>query len=340
MTYSEKKRRTTIRDVATEANVSTSTVSLFVRDQTSVGEAVGERIAEAIQKLNYIPRSRTNGVTGPKLFGLLVEKLPIPAFADVFYGEVIRGLEATAKEHGYGILFSIMEGNQLPPMITETQVCGVLTLGGGPANDALAAQLTQYQIPSVLVDNYVPGISAHAIVPDNQWGGYCAMQHLIELGHQRIALIKGPNKYKTLTDRVQGVLRAANEAQLIIPPEYQQESLSAGRANKGYLEMKQLLSLPQPPTAVFAVSDKTAFGAFQAIKEAGLSIPKDISVVGFDNVADTDPPLTTIDIPKFEMGELAMHRLIDMVNKQTMLPVRISVYTQLIVRASTAPPNL
>ena len=117
-------------------------------------------------------------------------------------------------------------------------------------------------------------------------------------------------------------------------------SLSAGRAYKGYLEMKHLLSLAQPPTAVFAVSDKTAFGVFQAIKEEGLRIPDDISVVGFDNVADTDPPLTTVDIPKYEMGKLAMDRLIDIVNQPSTLPVRTCIYTQLIVRASTAPPNL
>jgi LacI family transcriptional regulator len=102
--------------------------------------------------------------------------------------------------------------------------------------------------------------------------------------------------------------------------------------------MKQLLSLPQPPTAVFAISDKTALGALQAIKEAGLKAPDDISVVGFDDVADTNPPLTTLHVPKYQMGLLAMEQLLKQVGNEVEMPVRFEVYTNLIVRNSTAPP--
>ncbi len=100
--------------------------------------------------------------------------------------------------------------------------------------------------------------------------------------------------------------------------------------------MKQLLQLPKLPTAVFAISDKTAFGALQAIKEAGLKIPDDISIVGFDNVVDTEPSLSTIEVPKYKMGVLAMRRLIDLVNSKTDMPVRTCVYTDLVIRDSTA----
>lgn len=100
--------------------------------------------------------------------------------------------------------------------------------------------------------------------------------------------------------------------------------------------MKQLLATPDPPTAVFAISDKTAIGTLEAIKEAGLKGPDDISMVGFDNIADTEPPLTTINVPKYEIGALAMQRLIDIVNNEAKIPVRTNVYTELVIRGSTA----
>src|SRR5215510_13724743 len=122
-TYSEP-RRSTIRDVAAEANVSISTVSLFMRGHTGVSSETGERFAAAIEKLNYIPRRRTEPVQEHNLFGLLIEQLPLPAFADIFYGEIIRAVEARAREYGYGLLFSIIEDSQIPRMVADNQVRG------------------------------------------------------------------------------------------------------------------------------------------------------------------------------------------------------------------------
>lgn len=339
MAVHSQPRRSTIRDVAAEANVSISTVSLFMRGHAGVSNDTGQRIAAAIEKLNYAPRRRTDLIQDHKLFGLLIEQLPLPAFSDIFYGEIIRALEARAKAYGYGLLFSIIEDSQIPRMVTDNQVQGVLILGGSPTNDALATALLQRGTPLVLVDNYIPGLQVDCIVPDNEGGGALALQHLVDLGHRRIAIIEGPPKYKTLTDRLRGALRAAGENGLDIPPEYRQASLSKGRSNKGYLEMRQLLTLPHPPTAVFAVSDKTAFGALQAIKEAGLKVPDDISIVGFDDVADAVPPLTTIHVPKYQIGLLAMQQLLEKLNDQAEMPVRSQVYTNLVVRGSTAPPQ-
>ena len=328
-------RAPTIRDVAAAAEVSISTVSLYIRGDARVREATGRRIAAAIEKLNYVPRPRVSHKSKSKIFGFLVEKLPVPAFSDIVYGEVIYGMETVAREYGYGLSFSIIEDEQLPPMVTENQVGGILILGGSSANDALATTLTELEIPVMLVDNYVPGLPIPAVVPDNEWGGYAAFKHLIDLGHHRVAVIEGPRKYKTLTDRLNGALRAAAESGLAIPPEYRQVSLSAGRLRKGYREMKQLLSLPEPPTAVFAISDKTALGAYEAIREAGLNIPADISIVGFDNAVETEPALTTVNLPKYEMGALAMQQLIRLANGEVKIPSRINVYTELVVRQST-----
>jgi LacI family transcriptional regulator len=339
MTTSSNSRGPTIRDVAAEANVSISTVSLYIRERDRVTGETGRRIAAAIEKIGYIPRPRVPSKSDHKFVGFLVEKLPVPVFSDIFYGQVINGLETAAREQGYSLLFAIVENDQLPPMVTENQVSGLLFLGGSPTNDALIRILVQRELPLVLVDNYIPGLPVHAVVPDNAWGAYAAFKHLLELGHRRIAIIEGPRKYKTLTDRLYGALRAAEDHGLTLPPEYRQPSLSAGRLRKGYREMKQLLSLPQPPTAVFAISDKTALGAYEAIKEAGLKIPNDISIVGFDDVVETDPPLTTVHVPKYEMGVMAMQQLLNVIEDEVEIPIRTSLYTGLVVRDSTSPPR-
>jgi DNA-binding LacI/PurR family transcriptional regulator len=331
-------RPATIRDVAAEANVSTSTVSLYMRGRDGVSEETGLRIAAAIEKLSYVPRRRTVHDQQHAFLGLLIEELPLLASSDIIYHRIIHAIEAQAKQHHYGMLFSITEKERLPRMVSENQVRGLIILGGSPVNDALAMDLARREIPLVLVDNYIFGLNVDSVVPDNEEGGYLAFRHLVELGHERIATIEGPPKYRTLTDRLNGALRAAAELGFTLRPEYRQPSLSGGRPKKGYLEMQQLLALPERPTAVYTVSDKTAFGALEAIKDAGLRVPDDISLVGFDDVADsahTVPPLTTVHVPKYEMGVLAMQRLFTLIETGKRTPLRIRVPTSLTVRRST-----
>lgn len=337
MTVNSKSRSVTIRDVAEEANVSISTVSLYIQGKQRVSAETGNRIAAAIEKLNYVRRPRATQ-DAPPFFGLLIEELPLLASSDIIYNHVLHAIEAQAKAHHYGMLFSIIEEGKIPRMVTENQVRGVIVVGGSPVNDALISRLVLQNRPMVLVDNYVMGVAVDAIVPDNEGGGYAAFKHLLDLGHKRIAIIEGPRKYKTLTDRLLGALRAAEDYGHTIPPAYRQQPVSSGKPNKGYREMQQLLALPEPPTAVYAVSDKTAFGALAAIKDAGLSVPNDISIVGFDDVAESEhtiPPLTTVRVSKSEIGVLAMQRLLDLVNGKATLPVKTAVYTSLVVRQST-----
>ncbi len=217
---------------------------------------------------------------------------------------------------------------------------GVILLGGCPANDKLAVTLIRRKFPFVLLDNYVVGLAADSVLADNEWGGYQALTHLAELGHKHIAIIEGPRKYHTLEDRLFGALRAAQELGIPIPPAYRQPSISSGFPNKGYREMKELLQLKPRPTAVFVVSDRAAFGALEAIKEAGLSVPEDVSSVGFDDevwAEHAKPPLTTIRYPRQEMGAFAMARLLQRIEEPSLPPVRTHFYTELIARSSTQP---
>jgi LacI family transcriptional regulator len=144
-------------------------------------------------------------------------------------------------------------------------------------------------------------------------------------------------------DRRWGALRAAEELGIPLRPEYRQPSISSGFPKKGYREMKELLSLSEPPTAVFAVSDRAALGAMEAIKEAGLRVPEDISVVGFDDAVDAEhsaPPLTTIHYARAQMGVLALATLLEMMEGKRDRPTRTCIHTELVVRSSTAPLSI
>lgn len=159
---------------------------------------------------------------------------------------------------------------------------------------------------------------------------------MLEQGHRKIAVLKGPAKYSSLVDRFRGCLAAMAEANILPPTEWIPEPVS-GHPLKGYIQMKEILECAEYPTAVIAISDKTAFGAMEAIREAGLSIPGDIAVGSIDNTMEsgyTRPPLTTVHIPKYEIGVLALRKLHRLIEGDDAIPVKSIVYSELIVRES------
>lgn len=330
--------RVTLRDVARVARVSPSTVSLYVRGQPGVSRAMQDRIAAAIAELGYAPRARARA-NHNRLVGLAVERLPLPVFSDIFYAEVIQGIEERAKALGLSVIFSVVEGQDLSQVMANQQAEGWLLLGGGNITDDQILAAQQTGVPIVLLDNYVRGTELDCVLPDNVRGGYAAFRHLLDLGHRRIAIIMGPAKYKTLGDRLAGALIAAAEAGLSGEELILQPSLSSGQPRKGYREMQALLALPRPPTAVFAVSDKTAFGALAALHDAGWRVPDELSLVGFDDLLEssqTTPPLTTVHVPKRELGLIALQRLADRLEGRALPPAQTLIYTRLVRRDSTA----
>jgi DNA-binding LacI/PurR family transcriptional regulator len=342
MTASAKKQRATIRDVAAAAQVSIATVSLYMQGGKGVADETAERIAEAVKMLEYVPRSKGSNGRRATLIALLMEELSLTAFPETIYGAIIQALEIRARKYDIGMLLASVEEGRLPQSVRENQVEGVIILGGCPTNDGLASDLVAHGVPVVLVDAYIVGLPVTAIVPDNEWGGYCAYEHLVKLGHTRIAIIEGPPKYRTLVDRYWGALRAAEELSVPVRPEYRQPSISSGFPRKGYREMKQLLALPEPPTAVFAVSDRAALGALEAIKEAGMSVPDDMSLIGFDDDIHAEhatPPLTTVHFGREKMGSLALENLVETIDGKSDLATRICVPTELVVRSTTSAPR-
>jgi DNA-binding LacI/PurR family transcriptional regulator len=218
---------------------------------------------------------------------------------------------------------------------------GLIIANGGDVTDELIERMAHLRTPVVLVENYVAE-AVHAIIADNFTAGLDVTNYLIGLGHRRIGALPGPAKYKSLVDRLRGYSIALLENGLT-PDRKLQPAPKAGQPRKGYFQMQQLLALPEPPTAVFAVSDKTAFGAMEAIKDAGLRIPDDISVAAVDDVYESPysaPPLTTYHVPKRALGEMAVTTLHALLDAPNSAPVaKIALTGHLVVRGSCAPPR-
>jgi LacI family transcriptional regulator len=341
------KQKISMRDIAAAANVSVSAVYLAARGKPGVGSETRERIISTMDKLGYTPASALSKSNNGKshVVGLLIEKSSVPVIVDVFYGDIIRGFQTEAQRLGYQVLLHMFDrAAEDPDRLRASlagEVQGLVVANDGDITPELVIQLEAIRAPLVLIESYISGQSLPCIVGDNFTAGYTVMKHLLDLGHRSIAILRGPRKYSSLTDRLKGCLAAAAEAQLLIPAEFVPQPVS-GHPKKGYAQMQEILRQPQHPTAVVAISDKTAFGAMEAIKEAGLRIPDDISIVSIDDVAEsayTRPPLTTMRIPRYEMGVMAMQKLHRLIGSEQEIPVKSVVYSDLIVRESTGQPR-
>ncbi|MCY4465926.1 MAG: LacI family DNA-binding transcriptional regulator [Chloroflexi bacterium] len=336
--------RPTITDVAKLAGVSPSAVSMYLNNRPGIGVETQVRIAEAIDELGYVPRNHDSRRKSKGFIGLLVEKLPTLLTGDLFYADVSTGIQKEAERIGYSMAVSVISESTkaLPRLVAEDSVVGLLALGGGDITDELLQLIANRKMPLVTVDNQSNLQAVNSVVVDNYRGAYQATQHLIELGHRRIGIIQGPKKYKSLTERFHGYVNALVEAGFAVDRQLVQQPMSSGYPNKGYREMKALLSLPDPPTAVFAVSDRTAQGAISALREAGLQVPRDFSIVGYDDMppnAYPPPALTTVTSERLAMGHIAMQRLHRIINNPRYVPIQIVMPCQLVIRDSSAPPR-
>lgn len=330
----------TITDVAKLSGVSPSAVSMYLNNRPGISKATQVRIASAIDELGYVPRSNDSKNKSKGFIGLLVEKLPTALASDMFYADVASGIQKEAEGLGYSIAVSVINEpiKSLPRLVDEDSVAGLIAIGGGDITDALLQLIVNNNMPVVTVDNQSNLQALNSVTVDNYRGAWLATRHLIELGHQRIAIIRGPQKYKSLTERFHGYLNALVDAGMEIDRNLVQEPLSSGLPNKGYLEMKALLLIDGPPTAVFAVSDRTALGAIQALREAGITVPDDMSIVGFDDMppyAYPAPALTTVTSERLAMGHIAMQRLHQFINDPALVPISIVMPTQLVIRESS-----
>lgn len=344
-------KKVTIKDVAQRAEVSSSAVSMYLNGKPGLSHETRERIRSAIKTLGYVrlrQKARSDGtrpsvaVTVAENIGLLVEKLPFSMLSNLHYGEIIQSMEGRSRDLGYGLSLIIIENAMKQAGAVEASLqalAGVMILGGGAITKEIVDVVSKANVPVLLVDANIPSLEVDSVIVDNVNGAFQAVTYLALQGYQNIACIQGPTKYPSLVERFQGYCAAlvANGRQ--VNEALVQPSISSGFPNKGYREMKALIEKEVPIDAVFCVSDRAALGALEAIHDAQLRIPDDIAVVGFENIpqaAHTFPPLTTVNVPKHAMGEVAVDRLSEMIaGKNYCAPVKTMLYTSLVVRETT-----
>ena len=333
-----------MRDVAAAAGVSLSTVSLVVNGKPGVAPNRRERVLKAMKELGYITDGRQHLPVETKVFGLLMESLSEASRSEGFYTRIVSGIEDTAYKLGYQVLLHVYRPD-IDPIdslreLMGRDIDGLVIANDGDVTPQVIRKITEAGVPMVLVENY-QSFPIHSLTADNFTAGRVMTEYLIKLGHRRIGGIGGPSKYSSLSDRMRGHQIALIEHGIPVDFSLLPAPVS-GNPRKGYVQMQQLLSLPEPPTAVFAVSDRAAFGAMDAIKDAGLRIPDDISVVGIDDVRDSaysTPPLTTFSVPKYDLGRTAVYILHDLISNKAFPPCRTVLLGNLVERQSAAAPR-
>lgn len=331
------RRRVTITDVARDAGVSVATVSKVVNGRYGVAASTAARVREVIDQLGYssslVARSLRSTQTG--VIGILV------ADFEPFSAEVLKGLSAAAAGSGYELLaWSGYSGHELREgweRRSLNQLAGTLIDGAVVVTPTVVD--ADAGIPVVAVDPHTGPQGLPMIDSDNFHGALTATEHLLGLGHTRIAFLAGRPGLQSAEERERGYREALGNAGITFDPElirvggYRQET-AEGAA-------RELLTLPEPPTAIFAANDITAIRTMQVAAELGLRVPEDLSVVGFDNVPESalaEPPLTTIEQPLQEMGADAFRLLLALLRGQAETDTHIRLPTRFIERRSTQPP--
>jgi LacI family transcriptional regulator len=303
-----------MKDIAELAGVSMATVSLVLNGKPGISDSTRQRVIDASRELGYDAGRRMQET--PETISVLIEHLPTSPTSDPFNRFVLASVEAEARRTGYKMAIEFATERDGPPTAhwAGNWAAGVLILGGGDLNPEWIETARNAGLPVVLADHFIPGVPLPTVVPDNFAGAYAMTRYLIDAGHTRIGFLRGPAKYWTLEERRGGYLLAMQQADLGPDPALIPPRISHGQ-EKGYGETLALLDLTEPPTAIFAVSDQAAVGAYRAAMSRGLVVGRDISIVGFDDIEVAKlltPPLTTVRNSGTDLGRVAFRRLLGM----------------------------
>ncbi len=333
-------RKTSIKDIARLARVSHSTVSRALSGSRQVSASTADRIRKIAEDSGYrvsaaaralvMGRSHTIGVV-------------VTSIADPFVAAVVRGIEDTAEKSGYSVVLANSNAEperevRVVRSFEERRVDGIIVTSSR-VGALHIPEMERMAVPVVLLNNQHPSEFMHSVMIENVEASFHATQHLTRLGHRRIAYIGDRLGHQSDTERLTGYRRALEGAGLKLAKELVVHG--DGKPEGGGQAMAQLLALPKRPTAVFCYNDMSALGAMRQIRASGLSIPEDLSVVGFDDLYFAqylEPPLTTVRQPMRQMGRMAMETLLHIFDGPHSTH-NLKVEGQLIVRHSTAAPK-
>jgi LacI family transcriptional regulator len=327
-----------LKDVARHAGVSTATASRVINNTSHVSETNRRKVLRAIRRFNYLPNAhaRTLASGRSNLIGLLISDITNP-----FFPELVKSIEAAAFEHGFEVLLS--NTNYDPERLAgyarrfiEREVAGV-ALMATEFDAKVVSEFAYRSVSLVFLDVGTVGARTSNIVVDYDRGIGEAVEHLVSLGHRDVAYVGGPVRLLSAAKRLEAFRRAMARCLGAGPPLALYEA--DFRLEGGRKAAREMLGAQSLPTAVVVANDMMALGVMQECQAAGLHIPRDISVVGFDDIAFarlSDPPLTTVSLAREELGRRVVEALLSGLSGPA--GVEISVLTRLVERGSTAPP--
>lgn len=326
----------TIYQVAERAGVSLSTVSRVLNGKASVNKVLKERVEKAVKELNYRPNSVARSLANNRTdsVGVLVPELNAP-----FFGDLMQAVESTLRAADKHVIISVgrncLETEKDAVEFLISRNCDALIMHAEALPDEYLLELNQSKLPVALVNRQVEGLPDACTSLDNEKGGYLATRHLLELGHKDIAYISGPTDKCDASLRLEGHKRALSEAglpinpQLIFNGDYSEED--------GKIGLLELMARDVPFTALVCANDWMASGAISCARDLGMSLPHDLSVVGFDDVVFAHhvfPRLTTVSNPIAEMAEMSAKYILNKVYGQAN-NVQLYFEPSLVVREST-----
>ncbi|OBT24042.1 DNA-binding transcriptional regulator CytR [Vibrio splendidus] len=332
----------TMKDVAQLAGVSTATVSRALMNPEKVSVSTRKRVETAVLEAGYSPNTLARNLRRNESKTIITI---VPDICDPYFAEIIRGIEDAAVENDYLVLLGD-SGQQkkressFVNLVFTKQADGMLLLGTDHPFDVSKPEQKNLP-PMVMACEFAPELELPTVHIDNLTSAFEAVNYLAQLGHKRIAQISGPTTATLCKFRQQGYQQALRRAGVSMNPAY--STVGDFTFEAGAQAVRQLLALPEQPTAIFCHNDAMAIGAIQEVKKLGLRVPQDLSIVGFDDIQFAqycDPPLTTISQPRYEIGRQAMLMMLDLLKGNDVQAGSRLLEAKLVVRGSTAPPRM
>lgn len=313
----------TIKDIAKALGLSTSTVSRALRDSYEISPETKKLVLECAEKLNYRPNPVALSLKERKTRSIGVVVCEI---ANSFFSQIINGIESVAYDRGYNVIISQSHESYEREIVdlqflSSRGVDGILISVSTETSDyEHISNLHNKGLPIVLFDRIAPGINTHTIIVDNFKGAYEATEHLIQNGYKKIAAICPSEFLSITTERLAGYKEALSSHGLKLKNDYIKHCFYGGMIFSEVEEaINQLMTLPDPPDAIIALSDKLTLGSVKTFKRRGLKIPDDVALVGFSNsdfAEIADPPLTIVKQPAFEMGKAATELMLQLIESR------------------------
>ncbi|MDO6531329.1 DNA-binding transcriptional regulator CytR [Vibrio splendidus] len=332
----------TMKDVAQLAGVSTATVSRALMNPEKVSVSTRKRVETAVLEAGYSPNTLARNLRRNESKTIITI---VPDICDPYFAEIIRGIEDAAVENDYLVLLGD-SGQQkkressFVNLVFTKQADGMLLLGTDHPFDVSKPEQKNLP-PMVMACEFAPELELPTVHIDNLTSAFEAVNYLAQLGHKRIAQISGPTTATLCKFRQQGYQQALRRAGVSMNPAY--STVGDFTFEAGAQAVRQLLALPEQPTAIFCHNDAMAIGAIQEAKKLGLRVPQDLSIVGFDDIQFAqycDPPLNTISQPRYEIGRQAMLMMLDLLKGNDVQAGSRLLEAKLVVRGSTAPPRM